>query len=119
VVAEVGREVHVRDFTDTEATDHALVLLNLVSLETIDRVLAMEDGNELHQLSVVVNLLSLRVDSSLDCQLGGFLAALALEEVLHRGLSLVKLGQLGFIVSFLSFQSHHDAHDLIASLERI
>lgn len=86
LVAEIGGQVAVADLLGAELTEHAFVLHNFGSLEFVNNHVAVLDGNEINQLSEIINRVIGGFDVGLQGQLRAVLGGLALEEVLETGL---------------------------------
>jgi len=116
-VAQVGADVTVGDLTDTEGTEHPLVLVGLVFLELVNSHVTVLDGDEVHELAVVLDGVVGSLDVGLQGQLGGVLGRLALEEVLETGLAHLEFVKLSLIIASLLLGSHLHAHNVLTTSE--
>lgn len=116
-MAQVSTNVAVSDLTDTEGTEHSLVLVGLVFLELVDRHVTVLDRDEVHEFAVVFDGVVSCLNVGLQGQLGGVLGVLALEEVLETGLTHLEFVKFGLIVASFLLGSHLHAHNVLTTSE--
>jgi len=118
-VAQIGGDMAVRDLTDTESAEHALVLRYLVLFELVNDVKSVQDSNEVDKLAVVFDTMVGGFNISLQSQLRVIFAILTLEEVLETSLACFKFVELGLVITTLLFGSNLLTHDVLTTNKTI
>lgn len=109
----------VRNLGQCKTVKGAHILLNLVSLELIDRHCAVEDGDEVDQRAVVFNFAIGGLNIGLQVENIFLHCALGLEETFQSGLAQRQLLQLTLVIPFLVFERNLCSHDSFSAVHGI